>query len=88
VEDAQVNEQCEKVALGAWRALGCRDGGRVDLKMDCKGRVQFLEVNPLAGLNPIDSDLPMLARFVGMDYDHLIREIFSSALDRLGMKAR
>ena len=40
------------MALAAWRALGCRDGGRVDLRRDAGGRPQFLEVNPLAGLHP------------------------------------
>jgi D-alanine-D-alanine ligase len=75
--------QCAEVALGAWRALGCRDGGRVDLKMDDGGKVNFLEVNPMAGLHPVDSDLPILSRMEGIDYDHLIGMIMNSAISRL-----
>ena len=76
---------CEAVALAAWRALGCRDGGRIDVKMDEKGVVHFLEVNPLAGLHPIDSDLPILSRMHGLGYDDLIARILHSAQKRLGL---
>jgi len=76
-------QQCAEVALGAWRALGCRDGGRIDLKMDGNGKVHFLEVNPLAGLNPVDSDLPILARMVGVHYHELIGRIMESAMKRI-----
>jgi len=75
----------EAVALAAWRALGCRDGGRIDVKMDEKGVVHFLEVNPLAGLHPIDSDLPILSRMHGLGYDELIARIMHSAQKRLGL---
>ena len=51
--------------LEAWRALGCRDGGRVDIRCDAAQSPLFLEVNPLAGLNPQDSDLVILARMAG-----------------------
>ncbi|MGE4585166.1 MAG: D-alanine--D-alanine ligase [Sphaerochaeta sp.] len=81
----EVAGQCERVALGAWNALGCRDGGRVDLKMDGNGQVQFLEVNPLAGLHPIDSDLPILCRMHGLDYTGLLSRIMESATKRLGL---
>jgi len=76
--------ECEKVALSAWNALGCRDGGRIDVKMDSLGRVNFLEVNPLAGLNPVDSDLPILCRKAGISYHELITRIMDSALLRIG----
>lgn len=75
--------EAEAIALHAWRILGCRDGGRVDLRCDSAGRPQFLEVNPLAGLHPEHSDLPMIATKVGMSYDELIRQILHSALRRL-----
>jgi D-alanine-D-alanine ligase len=70
------------VALRAWRGLGCRDGGRVDIRLDGAGTPMFLEVNPLAGLNPVISDLPILCRMAGMEYPELIRRIVRSALER------
>jgi len=80
--DAEVQE-AERIALGAWRSLNCRDGGRVDLRSNSLGQPQFLEVNPLAGLHPQHSDLPMLATAVGMPYVELIRSIVDSAFERL-----
>ncbi|MCA9263402.1 MAG: hypothetical protein KDA60_06115 [Planctomycetales bacterium] len=74
--------RCQEIALAAWRALGCRDGGRIDLRCDAEGRPQFLEANPLAGLHPSHSDLPMLATAIGMSYVHLVGEIVDSALTR------
>ena len=72
----------EKVALAAWRALGCRDGGRVDIRCDDGQNPMFLEVNPLAGLNPKDSDLPILARMANVSYTQLIGRIMASAVAR------
>ena len=75
--------EAERVALAAWRALGCRDGGRVDLRCDDAGRPQFLEVNPLAGLHPEHSDLPIIATKVGLPYRDLLRRIVESAAARV-----
>nr|WP_321297149.1 ATP-grasp domain-containing protein [uncultured Sphaerochaeta sp.] len=76
---------CEQVALGAWKALGCRDGGRVDVRMDGEGVVHFLEVNPLAGLHPVDSDLPILSAMHGLSYQALLARIMHSACIRSGL---
>src|SRR5262249_40436410 len=71
VADAEA-QAAASIALAAWRALGCRDAGRVDLRSDSAGQPQFLEVNPLAGLHPTHSDLPILADQAGISYDKLI----------------
>jgi D-alanine-D-alanine ligase len=76
-------QRAENIALAAWRALDCRDGGRVDLRSDDNGQPQFMEVNPLAGLHPQHSDLPMLATAVEMPYVELIRHIVESAAQRI-----
>ncbi len=73
----------EDVALAAWRCLGCRDAGRVDVRLDGAGRPQMLEVNPLAGLTPDHSDLPIMAALSGMDYRTLIGEILRCTIERL-----
>ncbi|MEO8497531.1 MAG: D-alanine--D-alanine ligase [Planctomycetota bacterium] len=74
--------RAEEIALTAWRTLGCRDGGRIDLRCDSAGHPQFLEANPLAGLHPAHSDLPMLATALGISYLELIRRIVDSAACR------
>jgi D-alanine-D-alanine ligase len=42
-----------------------------------------LEVNPLAGLNPKDSDLPILARMANVSYTELLGRIMDSAVARI-----
>jgi len=71
-----------ETALQAWRGLGCRDAGRVDLRADERGIPYFLEVNPLAGLHPEHSDLPMVCATAGISFETLIGEIMQSALKR------
>lgn len=66
------------MALRLWRYLGCRDAGRVDLRCDAGGEPHFLEVNPLAGLHPRHSDLPILCRSAGIGFEELLDLIVAS----------
>jgi len=75
------------VALAAYRALGCRDAGRVDLRSDARGEPNFIEINPLAGIHPQHSDLPILASLAGLSYERLIGAIIDSALERVAAKS-
>lgn len=75
--------EAERIALDAWRGLNCRDAGRVDLRCSAEGRMNVLELNPLAGLHPSHSDLPILCTAVEMPYLELIRRIMDSARRRL-----
>jgi len=80
--DADIIDECKSVALGAWKALDAVDAGRVDLKADRNGNICFIEANPLAGLNPVHSDLPMLARMYGIEYQTLLEMIMNAAIRR------
>jgi D-alanine-D-alanine ligase len=75
-------EACKDVALKAWRALNCQDGGRIDVKTDKNGKLSFIEVNPLAGLNPVVSDLPILCKLNDISYQEIIDTILKSAMKR------
>jgi D-alanine-D-alanine ligase len=86
VDDALAAHALE-VALRAWCGLGCRDGGRVDLRCDTHDTPCFLEVNPLPGLHPEHSDLAILCRLLGLSYEELIRLIMASALERCAASA-
>ncbi|RUT34433.1 D-alanine--D-alanine ligase [Arsenicitalea aurantiaca] len=70
-------------ALAAWRALGARDAGRVDIRCDRHGRPAFIEANPLAGLRPDWSELPILSKLSGMTYQRLIGAILEEAVARM-----
>jgi D-alanine-D-alanine ligase len=78
-----VVQQAEALVLDAWRVLGCRDGGRADVRCDSQGAPQFMEVNPLAGLHPEHSDLPILCTHLGISYSQLIEWILHSAQKRI-----
>jgi D-alanine-D-alanine ligase len=80
--DATVR-QAEAIALQAWRVLGGRDAGRIDIRCDAQGRPQFMEVNPLAGMHPAHSDLPIICSQIGMPYQTLIEKIVASARRRM-----
>jgi D-alanine-D-alanine ligase len=71
-------------ALQAYRALECRDAARIDFRSDGTGEPYFLEANPLAGLNPWHSDLPILAAQNGIEFVALIGMILDAGLARYG----
>lgn len=76
-----------RIALAAYRALGCRDAARIDVRSDGAGQPHFLEANTLAGMHPTHSDLPILAGMAGIGYDRLVAEIVSAASARIGREA-
>ena len=75
-------------ALEAYRALQCRDAGRIDFRSDAKGDPNFLEANPLPGLNPGHSDLPILAAQNGIEFTDLIGLILDAGLARYGLSRK
>lgn len=84
LREPQLKQAVEALAVGAYRILECRDAGRVDVRLDGHGRPSFIEVNPLAGLHPTHSDLPMIATQEGMPFPELVGSIVTSALRRTG----
>jgi len=76
-------KRAEEISLRAWQILGCRDAGRVDIRCDEEDSPYVLEVNPLAGLHPEHSDLPIISKGVGLGYQALIERIIISASKRI-----
>lgn len=77
--------RAREVALAAYHALSCRDAARVDLRCDASGEPCFLETNPLPGLHPVRSDLPILWRLAGLTYPELLGRIVEAAARRQGL---
>lgn len=81
--------EAEKVAamgLAAYRCLGCRDLARIDFRSDADGNPHFLEANPIAGLHPKNSDLPILAALHDISYDSLMGMIIGAAASRYDLQ--
>ena len=74
-----------RLALKAWQSLHCMGAGRVDIRMNHNNEPCFLEVNPMAGLNPEYSDLPILCRKIGYPYEKLINDIINDTLSRMNV---
>lgn len=70
--------ELQELCLAAFRALGCRGWGRVDLMLNRRGRPHLLEVNTSPGMTD-HSLVPMAARAVGMSYEDLCIKILEGA---------
>ena len=84
VDDPEARRAVE-IAIASYKALGCRDGGRVDLRSDAHGTPNFIEINPLAGLHPEHSDLCIIATRHSISYQELLSTIVQAALQRTGL---
>jgi D-alanine-D-alanine ligase len=80
-----LGRRAREVALAAYHALACRDGARVDLRCDAAGEPCFLETNPLPGMHPVKSDLPIMSRLAGITYPELLGRIVEAAGQRWGL---
>ena len=80
-----VEERIREVALKTHRAVGCLDISRTDIRLDKFNVPYVLEINPLPGLDPKESNFPIMAYAAGMQYEDLIEAIILSASERKGL---
>ncbi|MGH2628761.1 MAG: hypothetical protein ACRDHY_19150, partial [Anaerolineales bacterium] len=73
------------LARQAAEAIGTLDVARIDFRLGVDGEPYLLEINTLPGLNPVISDICMMATAEGMPYRTLITEILYLAADRFGL---
>src|SRR5690606_22886546 len=73
----------EVAAVRSFHALGLRDFGRVDLRVDGDGRPWVIDVNPNCDLSP-DAGFARAARASGLDYPRTIGRICELAWERHG----
>ncbi len=83
--DKEVERQVKETALRTHHAVGCFGVSRTDIRLSRDNIPYVLEINPLPGLNPHESNLPFMAYAVGMKYEDLIEAILLSALEKKGL---
>ena len=76
----EVNTAIQKLALAAYRALGCSTWGRADVMLDEKtGKPYLLEMNTSPGMTS-HSLVPMAAKAAGIEYADLVLWLLSQTL--------
>lgn len=84
----ELKKKIEETSKEVCRLLDVRDCARIDYRMNKNGKLYFLEINTLPGINPdlsIISYFPLAARTAGMTYTRMIEMILNSACKRYGI---
>lgn len=77
-------DEIETVSKLIYKNLEIRDCARIDFRMDANGKVYFLEINPLPGINPSEkviSYLPLAGRKAGLSYSQLVDKILNRVVN-------
>ncbi len=79
--DAPRRQEVEKMAIDAWRAMGCRDYARVDFRLDDDGTPYILEVNPNPDISA-DSGFAAALDCAGVTYERFVWTVINNAVCR------
>jgi D-alanine-D-alanine ligase len=84
--DQAMQDEMQRIAVAAYRAVGCEGWGRVDVLLRARDNKPFLlEVNTSPGMTS-HSLVPMAARAIGVSYEELCVEILRTARLKLAKK--
>jgi D-alanine-D-alanine ligase len=85
--DDEVREKIERAAIKAYLEIGCRDYGRIDMRLRDDGKFYILEVNANPDISP-ESGFDKAMKVAGISYNQKIYEIATDALERTPRKAK
>lgn len=72
------------IAERSFRALGVRDFGRIDIKMDVHGGCHFIEANLVPGMKKGSSYFPQAYAINSrLNYDEVVRHMIQGAVERI-----
>ena len=80
--DARTTAAVQRVALQAHQALRCCELSRTDIRLSREGVPCVLEINPLPGLDPLESNFPVMTNAAGIAYPVLINRLIDLAVTR------
>ncbi len=79
--DSEIKKKVEELAIKAYKALGCRDYARVDVRVSNDGTPYVIEINPNPDVSS-DSGFARAAAASGKSYSELLFTITNFALQR------
>ncbi|MDD5617801.1 MAG: ATP-grasp domain-containing protein [Candidatus Omnitrophica bacterium] len=82
--DEKLEMQMRDLAIRTYKAVDCRDFGRVDFRVDKNNKPYVLEINPLPSLSPEDA-FNLSPQAAGYDYNKAIAKIIDAGLKRYGL---
>ena len=71
--------QIRQLSMDAFKTVGCKGWGRVDLMVDADDSFQLLEVNTSPGMTS-HSLVPMAAKAADLNFDQLVQAILEASL--------
>jgi D-alanine--D-alanine ligase len=82
----ELRAKIEEIARRTFRALGCRDYARIDIRLSNSGQPYIIEINALPNLMPKTSSFAIMAKKGGMAFVELIQKIVSLAQARYDLQ--
>jgi D-alanine-D-alanine ligase len=82
--ESKLRKQITETAIKAFKAFELRDAARIDFRLDEEGIARIIDINPLPGLSPVYSDLPILFKLKKKTYKQLMDIIIKTSLKRCG----
>ncbi len=79
--DDELRDRLQATAAAAFRTMGCRDYARVDFRMDGKGRIYILEVNPNPDIS-LNAGYARALKAAGIGYAEFWKAMIENAQKR------
>lgn len=79
--DEDLQKKIQSTAVAAFENVGCRDYARIDFRMDQKGKLSILEVNPNPDIS-LNAGYARALAASGMEYKHFWDLMIDNALKR------
>lgn len=83
--ESSLAKKLQVLAVAAYQSVACRDFGRTDFRVDDKGNIYVLEVNPLPNLSAKDTFF-YAAQALGRPFEELVLRALDEGLLRLNLK--
>ena len=81
VTDPNLRESLNTLAIEVFKALGSRDYGRIDMRIDANGKPSFMEANLMPGLSNHGYLSRCFAMNLNISYEEMILKIVSLGLE-------